>query len=59
MDKRIEENRIFHGLIEKTAQELKFGEININVIVTNGKPQVKTLNMTMRRRYKFPPTKNS
>lgn len=45
---------LFHGMIEKDAQDLKYGEITVYVVVKNGLPVLNTLNVTKRRRYKIP-----
>jgi hypothetical protein len=47
------ETRIFHGMIEKEAQDTPYGEVTISVIIKNNKPDNKTFNSTSRRRYKF------
>lgn len=43
----------FHTMIEKEVVDLNYGQITINVILKNGLPLIKTLNIVKSKRKKY------
>jgi len=44
----------FTGIIENEATTLSFGTLTVNVVLVNGSPELKTLNIVLNRRFKYP-----
>lgn len=39
--------------IEKEVQDLEYGSLSVNVIIVNGVPEMKTLNIVRSKRIKY------
>lgn len=48
----------FFGLIEKQVQNLEYGTISGNVLVSKGLPVAKTLNLVLSKRKRYKIEKN-
>lgn len=48
----------FHALLEKEAIDLSYGQINVYVMIKDGKPVMSTLNISTQKRVKFNIEKN-
>lgn len=48
----------FFEYLEKQVRELKYGTLSVNVVLVNGVPKMKTLNVIRTRRTKYPKEKN-
>lgn len=48
----------YFGILEKQVQGLEYGTITGNVLVANGLPEVKTLNLVLSKRKRYKIDKN-
>lgn len=47
------EKIFLHAIIEQKVQTLGFGSVTVNVMIKNGEPILKTLNITRSKRRKY------
>jgi len=43
----------FCAILEKQTSELKYGTLSVNVVLVNGLPNLKTLNIVRNKRLKY------
>lgn len=49
----MENNLDFHAVVEKAVTDLEFGQIDVTVIIKNGRVILPTLNILKSKRIKF------
>jgi len=47
------ENIEFHAIVEKNVVDLEYGQLTVNVQLSEGKPLLKTLNIVRSKRKKY------
>lgn len=50
---RLAKNEGLHIILEQEANKMQYGQVTVNVVLKNGKADMKTFNLVKQRRLKY------